>query len=410
MKTKHYCRWWILGIVLISQLIFNSQCVRLQRTSSEVFKYRLLRLHYKNSNGEKALTTFDYDEKNHLRLAVWERVDSRRYSINYYTCNENGDVIRKYREFSDSITTTQTFEYDPHNNLLSETFERSDGIHGNSTYTYDDNGIIMKANCNGLNGWFYGIIEYTTDDSGVKKSADIIQNGRASGSITYTYDNRGNLVQEVWKFGNGWTQTFDYEYERCDYPGQEWYSCSNVFFNASRPFRVEKEEYDYSDQMDGPSYYQYAADGKLLRKRFERSDGFSTVTEYLYDYQRRLTKSYRRYSNGLSAVFTFSFNDSGKMLRCVFQRIDGISGSETCVYDQADNLVSVRYENSDGWLTGILSFVPNDDETIRDATFQGEGGLTAKVTFTYDENENPVTIHWVFSDGKTQTYNFEYNP
>jgi hypothetical protein len=257
----------------------------------------LLRLYYENSSGEKGLTTFDYNEDGILDKAIWELDDGTRTSLNFYEHDTNKNLVKKYREFSDSLTSNQFYEYDNKGHLITEHFQRSDGVSGLTTYEYDKNGKLTKANCKGLNGWFFGDIIYIYNEAGNKQKAIINQEGKNTGVILYSYDEDGNLIKEHWDFSGKWSQSFVYEYEKRQDISTKPYTSSNVYIINNSDYRIIKEYYDYSNKTGGPSDYYYNENGKLLSKRFKRSDGLSTETYYLYDHQGKLTKSYRKYSN-----------------------------------------------------------------------------------------------------------------
>ena len=175
--------------------------------------FRLIKLHYENSSGEKGLTTFIYDENEIINKAYWQLNDGSRSSENYYTYNEEENLIKKYREFSDGITSTQSYEYDQKENLISEHFSRSDGVTGTTDYKYDKDEKLVKAICNGFAGWFYGTIIYEYDVNGRKFKGIIEKDEKQVGTINFEYDTAGNLLKEYWEFQDSWSQTFIYEYE-----------------------------------------------------------------------------------------------------------------------------------------------------------------------------------------------------
>jgi len=176
-------------------------------------RYRLEKLHYENSSGEKGVTIFEYSENGIMNTAKWKLLDESRNSSNFYEYDKDRNLIKKYREFSDGITSTQLYEYDKNENLINEYFQRSDGISGITKYEYGENRNLIKANCEGLNGWFYGVITYSNDEKGNRLKADIIQKNKNTGTIDYSYDENGNLIREYWDFNGKWSQTFIYEYK-----------------------------------------------------------------------------------------------------------------------------------------------------------------------------------------------------
>jgi hypothetical protein len=210
MIVKEFQIFSVIILMIYSPLI-NGFCS--DSINSIDNKFRLIKLHYENLSGEKGLTTFFYNEKGIMHEAHWELLDGSRSSDNYYTYNEEENLIMKYRKFSDGITSTQIYEYDENGNLISEHFNRSDGITGTTDYKYDKYGKLVKANCNGLAGWFYGVITYEYDDKNLKNKGAISKDGKLIGNIYYEYDDEGNLLKEHWVFIESWSQTFIYEYE-----------------------------------------------------------------------------------------------------------------------------------------------------------------------------------------------------
>jgi len=183
---------------------------------SNNIEYRLVKLLYNNSSGEKGVTIFEYNENGIMHKAIWKFNDGSKSSVNLYEYNDCGNLIYKYREFSDSITSEIIYEYDDDCNLIQETYKNSEGLKGITKYEYNENDLIQKANCEALNGWFYGIIIYSYDSDGLKTKANITQNRVNTGTITYTYDDLGNLVVECWNFNGKWNQTFLFEYEKVE--------------------------------------------------------------------------------------------------------------------------------------------------------------------------------------------------
>ncbi|MDH4156291.1 MAG: hypothetical protein OEW00_03330 [candidate division Zixibacteria bacterium] len=377
------------------------------KNKSGVSGYRLIRLHYENAGGEKGLTTFDYDPGGRLYKAVWESFSERRSSLNHYEHDERGNLVGKYRDFSDGITSAETYEYDQKGNLIAEHFQRSDRVSGTTTYEYDQDGNVIKANCDRFTGWFSGEITYTYDN-GRKMTGHITQNAQDVGSIQYTYDADGNLVREWWDFPDSWSQTFVYEYEA--YPGTPpaRYTPPNVFVLNDDGFRVIAEGYDYSNVLGGPTQWDYDETGKLITRRFSRTDGMTTNVSYLYDARGRLTKGYRKYNSGLSAVLTYETNESGQITQRTVKLSNGIVGTDSYKYDEDTRLVSAEYDKFDTWLSGTLTFTHGDDGEYAAGSFKSTGGPDADLAFEYDERGHLVKIQWTFTNAETQTYTFQY--
>ncbi|MBN1819898.1 MAG: hypothetical protein JXR31_07675 [Prolixibacteraceae bacterium] len=361
------------------------------------------RLLYNNSGGEKGTSYFEYDGNSKLIKARWQLDDSSRWSINYYIYNEQNQLIDKYREFSDSLTSSLKYQYDQNGNKISEDFTRSDGIHGISTFVYNVKNIPEKILCEKYNGWFDGEIIYTKWKNKYPISADILQNRKKIGTITFNYDNNSNLIKEYWETESGWNQTFNWVYK----PAEATFTSSNVFISENNRFRLAKENYSYNGKTGGPSYFTYDASGALKEKVFVRSDSLKTTTSFEYDDNGILKKSYRNYSDGKTGVFTYEFNKDRKLVSRLFKRSDGIEGTEKYIYSSTGQLIRADWENFDNWLTGTITFEFNRSGLLGKGYFKGEK-FDAELTFFYDDNGNLSKIHWNFSFGESQTYWFEY--
>jgi YD repeat-containing protein len=265
-------------------------------------QYLLKRLHYQNSSGEKGVTTFIYDKENQLYKAVWELLDSSRYSFNYYKLN-NENIVEVYRTFSDKMTSQKKFTYNTQNQIIEEYFWRSDSVEGTAKYAYK-NGKLSKLIANKMNGWFTGELHYEYENQTLKQ-ARIFMKGKNVGIVYYKFSNTGNLIEEKWQFGEKWSQTFTYDY--VEKVCLNWVS-SNPLLVFQCPYIIEKEDYDFNKETGGPSEFVYDKSGKLIEKTFTRSDGLKTKTTFEYDVERKLVKSYRNYSDSTKGIFSYYYN------------------------------------------------------------------------------------------------------
>ena len=202
----------MIRIILLINLLFSFTTVAVIPCNTEN-EFRLIRLHYTNSTGEKGLTTFEYDINGLMYKALWELADGTRCSINYYSYDKNGNLVKKYREFSDGIISNQIYKYDKDGNLKEESFWRSDSVTGIVIYSYNEAAKLVEADCKGMNGWFYGNIEYKYDNNGKKATAELKNDEGQIGTVSFSYDSNNNLSEEIWTFDSGFRQEFIYEFE-----------------------------------------------------------------------------------------------------------------------------------------------------------------------------------------------------
>jgi len=398
MNLKKILVFGIIAMILMTQF-------SLMADTSE---YRATSLYYENATGETCLSTYEYNEIGQMTIAVWERLDKPRNSLNFYSYDDKGNLIRKYREYSDRIFSEETYEYDANNNLKYEHFKRSDGIMGTSEHFYDEKGFLSKSICNKYKGWIDGEINYKCNEDGGKISAELLKDGEPYATIDYTYDDNNNLIKEFWDFGGKWNQTFKFSYDLFRVPAPKLYKSSNIFIRNNCDYRLSAENYKYSDGSGGPSTFTYDETGKLINKRYDHSNGLYTKTNFLYDFDGRLTKSYRLYSSGLSGVFSYEYDDNGNMIKRIFHRSDKQDGEETYEYDANGKLIGGKWKNFDSWLTGTMTVSYNDKGFLEKGFFKGENNFDADITFDVDDNGNVIKINWDFSFGDGQTYTFEY--
>jgi len=371
---------------------------------SQAKELRLKKLHYENSLGEKGVTTFFYSQSNKNYKAKWELLDGSRYSINYHTLDEQGNMLRKYREFSDSLVSNNFYKYDSDGNLIEDYFERSDNVKGIVWYKYKD-GKKVEAECRGMNGWFFGVIRYQyTGD--ILSSAIIIKEAQKVGSIEYTYDQNGNLEKEYWDFGGKWNQAFVYEYEIPESKQAVLYTYSSPLLKETDKFLVTSENYSWNNESSGPSYYYY--EGNKLIKKIYKLDSLETVTTYEYDNDGLLMKSFRNYADGRKAEFSYHYDENRRLIRRLFFLSNVLEGSESYIYNEKGQLEFARWNKFDTWLSGTISFKYNDNNLLQSAEFKGKDKFDANIQFENNKDGNLIKIHWDFSFGKSQTYWFEY--
>lgn len=385
-----------IGILLI---LINLSCF-----SKEKEELRLKYLLYENSSGEKGKTTFFYSEDNKNYKAKWELLDGSRYSINYHFLDNNNNMLRKYREFSDSITSNNFYKYDDQGNLTEDYFERSDGVMGIVWYKYG-NGKKTEAECRGLNGWFFGFIKYEYAGDQLTKGI-IYRDGNELGYIDYKYNEQGKLITEHWDFGGKWTQTFTYEYEAINNKKSEFYAYSSPLLNETKNFIVKSENYDWNNEKGGPSMYEY--EGNKLIKKIYKYGNLETTTTYVYDDDGLLMKSFRNYADGRKAELSYHYNNNRQLIRRLFHSNNGFVGSESYQYNEEGRLIEAKWDKFDTWLTGTITFEYDSNNKLKTGFFKGQDKFDADINFEVDKNLNLTKIHWEFSFGKTQTYEFNY--
>jgi len=395
--------------LLIILFIISSQAAFTQYNFKEVNANsnnpKLIKMPYSNSGGEKGISIFEYDKQGKLVKSLWRLLNNSRSSTNFYTYDDHGNIIKKYREFSDNLTSTEIFTYDEKNHLITEQFNRSDGVSNKASYIYNNNmDQVVIAKLENYHGWLTGEIHYEYQNNGKVKSGLIYQNGVTIGFINFTYNELNELMEEYWEFTGSYNQTFTFEYGTSPIIA---YTSSNVFITNPGEYKITNEDYNYNGETGGPSIYNYSVGGKLEKKLYMVDDKIKTTTTYNYDSTGILTSSLRIFNTGQKTLFKYEFDDRRDLISRIYLNNDSIIGSEHYEYKNGI-LISGNYENFDGWLTGSISFDHAEDGKLAKGFFKGKNGFDAIITFTYDNYNNIIKIYWEFSFGKSQTYTFTY--
>lgn len=200
---------------LILILYLNTNMLQSQPFGEASDNYRIVRSDYENSSGEKASTTFYYNKSGQMFKSFWLLSDKSRSSVNLYNFSNNGNLIAAFREFSDSITTYEHFNYNADGYKIAESFVRSDSVYGSASWEYEA-GMLKKGTLHRYKGWLNGTISYTYLQNNQKENGFLVQQNDTVCHIFYTYDAHQNLVEEYWDFSGKWFQKFKYSYEKKD--------------------------------------------------------------------------------------------------------------------------------------------------------------------------------------------------
>ena len=128
-------------------------------------------------------------------------------------------------------------------------------------------------------------------------------------TITYKYDKKGKLTEEV--------------------------------------FKQPKKE------LTTKSSYIYNSKGKLSKKTLKQSDGTYTVTNFKYDGKGKLIKETAKYSDGTSDTTTLKYNDQGKLIKKTHKNLYGNTEKTTYKYNNKGKISkeTLLFSNGEYWVT-----------------------------------------------------------
>jgi len=233
----------ILRLCLVIVFLFTMFiCSIGQPFGSAAPGYRVKKLEYKNSTGEVATTRFLYDCDGFLVRGFWSVKDGSRSSVNDYIHDHYGNLVSAYREFSDGVTSLESFSFNKMGHKIEEQFSRSDGVKGVATYHFEGNKLV-SAHFKKHKGWLVGQATYHYDKKSRRIRAELMQGDQVIGQVQYKYDSCDNLVTETWEFGGQWSQDFRYSYDKLE--GLKLYYSSPLLSPLSL-YRISGENYTFN--------------------------------------------------------------------------------------------------------------------------------------------------------------------
>ena len=371
---------------------------------------RIWRLDYRNNQGERGCTWYHYDTRGHLSLSVWMLEDGSRHSINRFTYTPEGKLRTKDRVFPDGITATTTFTYDSRGRLIREAFRRSDGQKALMEHTYDAlGGQRLESRGSRVPGW--PDLVWRHESRGQRDThTTLLHQGKKVGTQTRTWAPDGLSCVETLTLGAfSQTLTTCLEAEGVQDPP----ALTNPLFVCQPGWRIQAENYTYSDESGGPSTYRYDARNRLEEKTFTRSDGLRTRTLYLVSPSGRLRVSVRQGQAGKALIFTYAYDEQGRLIQRLSHPLKGEGSRESWHYDARGRLCRGEWQKMDGWLSGTMALIHDAQGRFQEGTFTSSdpGIPSAHLDFSWSPEGNMTRLHWSFKGSKAfQTYTLQHEP
>ncbi len=202
--------------------------------------------------------TYKYDTERQLiecRMCFTD-LASTKCHLNKYIYEKEGNkiVVRHYeiREFfpeagdGDYVRTKWIYTYDKEQKYIikSEEYRGEDDLQEKITYTYDENGNLIKENCV-YNNKEHSIITYKYNEKGnvIEKKFWCDYYKEINKTIRFDYDENGNIVTELYASYEGdkiySIYTYQYKYDKKG----NWTEC--IKYKIGEPDKVLKRTYKY---------------------------------------------------------------------------------------------------------------------------------------------------------------------
>jgi len=345
-------------------------------------------------------TVYDYDNANRLI-----KITDAANQITQLEYNSRSQLTK----VTDALSRQYVFVYDPLGRLLTqtksgvvETFEY-DSV-GNKTKRTNYNGFVTNYVYDGLNRLTTINYQNSLPTGGtvetVRYGYDVLSRlttaTNYTGTVSFSYDNRGRLQSETDVFGRIVSYTFDENGNRTalklDGTTQESYS----YDAANRLTQI-------TDSANGNYIFGYDVADKLISRTLP--NGVSTI--YDYDGLSRLTRLKHTNGAGVLNDFQYSYNTANQITQITepaktrsfnYDSVDRITSavttnqpSENYVYDSVGNRTSSHLSSTYAYQQGAFNRLTSTSTT--NYTFDNNGNMTSKSDasnrwYFYNDGEN----------------------
>ncbi len=202
-----------------------------------------------------------------------------------YTYDENGVLLSKEEKLSNDVTKTYTYTYDEMGRLLTEAVKKVSPY--NSSY-----------------------------DSASKTKTE-------NSSVTYTYNEQGDIINKYVIDAIGWPYNDEYVYEYDDNGRKiSVYSLTEdetTYFTYNEQGQLDEEKTQYGTVW---RKYEYDQNGNLIRETL----GSGSVVEYTYDEHNNLIKKVENYNigeyNEIKNIHRYTYDEYGILSVYSFKDIE----------------------------------------------------------------------------------------
>lgn len=155
------------------------------------------------------------EDSNRLLRKRFVRSDGLE-TVTRYLYGARGELTRSFRAYADGRYGLFRYEQDDQLRPTGREFFRSDSLTGYERFAYDNEGRLVSAEYEKMDGWLTGSLSFEHDEFGNLLSGVFTGSGERTGlnaELTFAVNERGQPVRIHWDFGGKQTQTYTFEYE-----------------------------------------------------------------------------------------------------------------------------------------------------------------------------------------------------
>ncbi len=239
-------------------------------------------------------------------------------------------------------TTIYSYNYNE-DGWMTDSIESVNGSEKTVTYTYDENGNLSEKKIHDEDGSTF-VHTYTYDESGhmlthfhPDEYVDIY--GSNSYTNTYSYDKKGNISSIFVQYENGDWEKYEDEYNKNN--------------DLTREYKTSSDG-NWSEQIT-----VYDKKGYPVSESYKTSDGYSTFMAVTCDENGNIIKGDYQDSNGTEIVYIYHYDENGNLIETYDSSYSTDEPSRVCTYDLYGNTLTVDGESSSVRYEWQLMFYPD---------------------------------------------------
>ena len=230
-------------------------------------------------------------------------------------------------ETDDEVLTAEFF-YDENNLPTRTALTGEDGITKNAIFTYDNNLDLIKE--------FFEDHEY------------------GDTTYTYTYDESRRVIKEVYATEETVIYTIDREYDESGklskvtqtYPEEELSHCYSFTYDDKG--KMVTELYTSSNGDSSTTVFTYDENGKKLKGVCTYSDGTISESVYTYDENGNMIKDTYIYDGEVADFFEYTYDANGNLIKEVYIVEGDLYFSYEYTYDEQGNATKIVHTDDEG--------------------------------------------------------------
>lgn len=173
--------------------------------------YRIENEYYSYEDGSEGPSDYEY-LGNKLIRKIFRRSDGLTTETSY-KYDESGMLMSSLRNYSDGKSVVFYYTFNDNDQMTKRWFKRSDGLQGEERFIYDAEGRLIMAEYNKMDAWLTGTMALSHDPSGLPIKGYFKGDENFDADVYFFYDDYKNLVKIRWDFSFGKSQTYTFQYK-----------------------------------------------------------------------------------------------------------------------------------------------------------------------------------------------------